>query len=324
MRTTLPLALILLASSTLTAAPSELPPLGGQDGVSYAVALSPDSKRMASGGKDGTVILWDVEGRYELLRLTEHTGPILCLAFSPSGDFVVSGSADRTVRFWDVQTGKEKREVIKAHDEAVTAVAINRDASLIATAGWDGKVKLWDNKGEAAGQHELHKGPVFSLAFAPNGELLASGGRDQTVHICNIKDKKEAGSLKDNKRTVWALAFLPDSKTLAIGAGKVVADNVVIIPVIRLREVGAKTEKASWPGHSAAIRSLSIGNDGKSIASASDDGTVRIWSLDGKGQPQVIETGAGIVSSVALSGDGKTVVAATADPVRSVRMWTVK
>jgi WD40 repeat protein len=110
---------------------------GHTDGV-RSVAFSPDSRLLASGSWDNTVILWDVETR----TLRGHTAPVWSVAFSPDGRLLASGSLDNTIKLWDVETGQEVR-TLSGHNDWVLSVAFSPDGRLLASASQDGTVRLW-------------------------------------------------------------------------------------------------------------------------------------------------------------------------------------
>jgi WD40 repeat protein len=82
--------------------------LGWHDDEITSLAIAPDGKSLASGSRDATIKLWDLEGRRERATLRGHAAPILALAFSPDGESLASADADRTLKVWDVATGREQ------------------------------------------------------------------------------------------------------------------------------------------------------------------------------------------------------------------------
>jgi WD40 repeat protein len=73
----------------------------GHKTIVWSVAFSPDGKRAASSGDDGTVKVWDPVTGQEALTLRGHADPVLCVAFSPDGTRIASSSKDGTVKIWD-------------------------------------------------------------------------------------------------------------------------------------------------------------------------------------------------------------------------------
>jgi WD40 repeat protein len=136
------------------------------------VALSPQGQYLATGGRDGTARVWNLETGQELVRL-KHGTPVGSVAFSADGSMLSTGGADGVIRVWELPSGKEKLRSV--HSEFQYAVAeFSPDGSRLATAGADGAVHIWEL---ARGDEEariVHRAPVKLVAFAPDGSALAT------------------------------------------------------------------------------------------------------------------------------------------------------
>jgi len=115
----------------------------GHSGPIESVAFSRDEKLLASGSRDNTIKLWDVEAGRELKTLSGHIGWVTALAFSPDGKQLVSGSRDNTIRLWDVASGKALN-TFTGHSGSVEWVAFSPDGKRVISGGEDTKTIIWD------------------------------------------------------------------------------------------------------------------------------------------------------------------------------------
>ena len=180
-----------------------------------AVAFSPDGRRLASAGEDGTVRLWDPATGAGLATLTSHDGEVSSVAFSPDGRRLASAGRDRTVRLWDPVTGAGLA-TLTGHTGWVQAVAFSPDGRRLASAGRDDMVRLWDPV-TGAGQATLtgHTEWVQAVAFSPDGRQLASAGDDGTVRLWDPVTGAGQATLTGHHGEVYAVAFSPDGRRLA-------------------------------------------------------------------------------------------------------------
>ena len=155
-----------------------------------------------------------------------------------------------------------------------------------------------------------HDGGVQTVMFSPDGQTLATAGRDNTVRLWQI-DGQPLLTLNGHRDVVWSVAFSPDGQTLASAS----RDRTV-----RLWDLQGK-ELQVLQGHGGDVFSVSFSPDGKTIATASEDNTIKFRDRQGN----VLETltgHQGPVYSVAFSPDGQTLASASGD--RTVKLWSQK
>ncbi|RMH72249.1 MAG: hypothetical protein D6680_19705 [Cyanobacteria bacterium J007] len=164
---------------------SSLAQLGGHAGSVESVAISPDSRTLASGGgyEDRTIKLWELSGAELKQSLAGHRASVRALAFTPDGTRLASGSEDRTLKIWDLATGKILHDL--SHPSGwIQAIAISPDGRAIATGSRDSTIKIWRlDTCELLYTLKWHSEPVTSLTFSPDGLRLASASWDKTVKI---------------------------------------------------------------------------------------------------------------------------------------------
>ena len=116
------------------------------------VAFSPDYHRLATGGEENTVKIWDVETGKELQTLRGHNGDVYTVAFSPDTDgrWVASAGEDCAVNVWDSHTGKLIRS-LRGHTGLVSSIAFSRDGRRLISGSRDHTVKVWETAGWGGG-----------------------------------------------------------------------------------------------------------------------------------------------------------------------------
>jgi WD40 repeat protein len=193
-----------------------------------ALAFSPDGRTLNSGGEDGTIECWDVTTGRKIRQTEGHPGGVDGLTVSPDGQVIASASGrEGTIRLWQAGTGKELRRLPGRADVMAFSPDSHALASIACSAGAEesfSEITLWDvANGKPLRQFRLARGPVFALAFSPDGKSLATGGLDSAVHLWEVITGQERQQLRGHQDKVLALTFSPDGQRLASGGADTTA-----------------------------------------------------------------------------------------------------
>jgi len=288
-------------------------PLEHNDWV-RSIAFSPDGRRLATGCDDRNVTIWDIGSGKELLNRS-YNGEIYSVAFSPDGKRLAAGGNYSAVCIWNLSTNKTM-DIPLPDNVTILSVAFSPDGKMLAAANNTVKtstvintVMIWNaSTGDLMLQTSpmMHSDKIHTIAFSPDGALLATGCRDAKAKILNASTGSELIVLDHGNSVVETVAFSPDGKRLATACND---DNTFRIWDLSSQRVLARGEHDSW------IRDIAFSPDGRWVATASNDGTAIVWDLsNGEACLNYLDS----VSAIAFSPDGTKFASASNDSTAMV------
>jgi WD40 repeat protein len=249
----------------------------------------------------------------EIRQFTGLKGWLLRVVITPDGKHVVC-SGD-TISIWELDTGKK----VRTFSTGGWGLDLSRDGKKILCSTADRSIRLYDfDTGKELQRFTGHRGEVWAAALSPDGKHAFTGGFDRVIRVWETATGKEVRSFStpDYPR---CSAISPDGKHLAVGHFPGTLNSA---GVVRIWDWQNSKQVAAGTGHTQAITAVAWSRDGKALASASFDGTVRLWDpATGKERKKL--TGHSGAEGVTFALDGKRVVSAGIDADPTIRVWDV-
>ncbi len=332
--------------------------LTGHHGIVCSIAFNARGRLLASASFDGTIRLWDINrGQYRTVIEVGH--PLYAVTFLPEVKLgrrrmqVVAAAGEAgQISLWDSQSGTQL-ETIQAHVGGIWSLAAH--GHWLASAGDDQVIRLWDlPTATLLRTLQAHQSRIWSVAFSPDGQTLVSASEDQTIQLWTANGSR-LRKLEGYYRYTWPLGFVqyagqvdslctftdhqlhywdlqsgqclhsfgvtiqgvlqaflsPDQQIVACGS--------YLDYKIHLFDTGTGRRYSTLEGHQSWVRYLAFSPNGKCVASASGDQTVKVWNLATGELLQTLVGHQGPVGVVTFSSDGQYLISGSWD--QSLRVW---
>jgi WD40 repeat protein len=315
--------------------------LRGHAGQVRGLAFAGDSRRLVSGAHDGQAKLWDIDAYSESESVAPHifaghADAVLAADFAPDGRRIVTAGRDGTGRLWETGTSRELHSFEEGHEFLASSVARFPGDKKFATSAVDGSTRIWDVETGAELIRLTATGRNAVVAVSPDGKLVLTGGDGGDVQVWDT-DGKPIRRLKHNN-DVTAVTFSPDGRSIFTGevsgrtnlwdtagerrwtghahsrkiAAGLFVDGGKRIAVASLdNTVGmfdaatGEEDKSRVLRHPAGVTGAAL-LGGDLLATAAEDGRIRIWNLATATADEALPLGEGRFTSISASDDGGT------------------
>jgi WD40 repeat protein/TolB-like protein len=287
--------------------------LGGIQADVLALDLSEDGRLLATGEKNGTVRIWELEANRTIARLPPHNDMVRAVAFSPDGKRLVTGTHKKLLRLWDVDTQKElltcPADLVPSQILTADFLADGRRVAF----GVHGSVRIWDT--DANTVMVLKAPPIHPhmIAVSPDGSMVAAASHDSIVRLWDTKTGELLHELPGHTDEVQGVDFAPDGRRLVSCSRDA---------TVRLWDVESGDALRTFNGYTNWIYSVKFLADGRRVMSGAthQDGSIRTWDTITGEQVWRITNDTKITRHIAATPDARFAVAANSATVSVLRL----
>jgi WD40 repeat protein len=269
---------------------------------------------VASASLDKTIKLWNLQGKC-LQTLTQHKDGVSHVRFSADGKTLISASKDNTLKIWQRQhDGTFQLRKSISDKQGISAVSLSDDGQIIATGSRHdtNTLNLFNKDGKLLRSLPGHDDQIRDLSFSPDNQIIVTASVGGTIKLWSVKERKLLKTIQHDFMRLdrFGVRFVDNTTIAATNSDR----------TIKLWNVNGKQIKI-LRGHTDQVLYLDVSRDGKYIASAIEDGTVKIWSPKSDKPLQTLVIPDTIINQLSFSPDSKMLALASQDG--TVKLWNL-
>ncbi len=306
--------------------------LEGQPPEISALALSRDGRWLITASEDGTVRVWNMQGKQPTLTglLRTHTGTVYHILFTPDPSRFITAGHDGQLLLWDLDTSGPSRSPLRigTAQGPIRTAALSADGRWLLTAAGSPFQKeypayLWDLHAQPPGSRSVllrgHELPIRSVAFSADLRWAVTAGEDRTIRLYHLQAKYPAAEqriLTGHEKAVVRVAISPNSRWLVSAS----TDGTVRLWDLQAPE--AANGSMLLPGPADSVEALAIDAGSRWLAAGSADGVIRLWDLQAPNpapSPRLLKGHERPIHCLAFTPDGHRLLSGSADG--TLRIW---
>ena len=275
-----------------------------------SITFSPDSCKIASSSRDGTIKIWDVSNGQCILTLNSpNQYTVKNLVFNQDGSKLFAYSHKQIIS-WNLDTGESK--ILIESDSRIFSLCISFQADILTFGCEDGVLYIWDlNTEECINQFYSDRSIILSVRITNKHDILACSIKDKIVKIWDLNNSEPIETLKSQSYNISLIDISSNGQYLATGSGE---------KIIKVWDISTGLYLQSLSGHLSEINAITFSNKNKILATASVDRTVKIWDITTGKCLKTLQGRADLVHSVIFRDDNKTIISGSQ---HSINFWDI-
>ncbi len=285
--------------------PGDIKTFEGAGGKIKKVSFLTESQ-VLSANTDSLIELWDITSGKTIKKFYEDTSymkfEIFDISISPCKKYIISAHGDGKIRKWDIEKG-ELSDTFTG-ETIIRSVDISSDGKLIASAGNDGILGLWEAEtGVCIKNINNGEGIIFCARFSPDGTYIATGNQNGTIKLWN-REGQLYKTMSGHKGAVLSLSFSHDGKYILSGSED---------KTLQIWDIAKESTVMTFTGHNSQIETVDFSPSGLYCISGSGDGTIKIWDTDKGVCARTLSIHSLAVTGIKFSHDGSSIVTGSSD-----------
>ncbi|MFC2138270.1 hypothetical protein ACFLTE_08855 [Bacteroidota bacterium] len=274
----------------------------GHTGQIKSIKFSPVSNKFYSADGEGKILEWNISSISDSVKnsiqLIDNPIPNRMIDISKDGKWLACGPGNRDIQLFNLTNNDST--LLKGHTKTVTFLVFSKQKNILYSVSNDLNIFKWDLSTSSPKPESIHQinTRAKSFALSPNGNILAIGKDNGELDLIYLmEENKVENIIKLDDNQILSAAFDQNNEWLAFGDKN---------GVIRVRELKTKKIISEFKAHNNRISDIKFSPDNKILATASFDGTIRLWEKeDLNNQPYILDDHESFVMTIDFSNDGQ-------------------